>query len=128
MLVWLDKREILYFHSELLYEHGGLAAPPDEGALESTLARPQNLLAHQPGCTIYEIAACYGYGFTQNHCFPDGNKRLALVSVDVFLQANGYELAVDEAEAVVALKAVAAGDLTERELAVWVESHSVPLR
>jgi len=126
--VWLEKREILYFYSELLYEHGGFAAPPDEDALESTLARPQNLLAHQPGCTLYEIAACYGFGFTQNHCFPDGNKRLALVSIDVFLQANGYELAVDEAEAVVVLTAVAAGELTEQELADWSETHSVPLQ
>jgi len=32
-----------------------------------------------------------------------------------------------EAEVVVMLSAFAAGDLTEQELAVWVETHAVPL-
>jgi death-on-curing protein len=123
--VWLEKREVLYFYSELLGEHGGLAGPPNEDAIESTLARPRNRLGYEPHCSIYRLAAAYGFGFSQNHCFPDGNKRLALVAIDVFLQANGYELQVDEAEAVVVIRGVAAGELTEQELAAWVESHSV---
>lgn len=127
MPVWLQKREILHFHAELLDEHGGLAGPPDDNAVESTLARPRNRLAYEPDSSIYELAAAYGFGFSRNHCFPDGNKRLALAAIDIFLQVNGYELRVDEAEAVVAIRGVAAGELIEQTLSTWVEAHSVPL-
>ena len=127
MPVWLEKREVLYFYSELLSEHGGLAGPPDENSIESTLARPRNGLAYEPDSSIYELAAAYGFGFSRNHCFPDGNKRLALVVIDVFFQANGYELRVDEAEAVVVMRGVATGEWTEQALSTWVESHSVSL-
>jgi len=125
--VWLEKREVLYFHSELLAEHGGLTGPPDDNALESTLARPRNRLAYEPDSSIFELAAAYGFGFSRNHCFPDGNKRIALVAIDVFLQANGYELRVDEPEAVVATRGVATGELTEQALSTWIKSHSVSL-
>ena len=127
MPTWLETREILYFHSELLSEHGGLAGPPNLSAVKSTLARPQNLLAHKPKSTIYELGACYGYGFAKNHCFPDGNKRVALVCIDVFLQVNGYELDVEEVEAVSVIKSVAAGKMTESELSAWVDLRAVHL-
>ena len=117
----------MYFHSELLTEHGGLAGPPDDNALESTLARPRNRLAYEPDSSTFELAAAYGFGFSRNHCFPDGNKRIALVAIDVFLQANGFELRVDEPEAVVATRGVATGELTEQALSTWIKSHSVSL-
>ncbi|WP_083775297.1 Fic family protein [Gloeothece citriformis] len=31
------------------------------------------------------MATAYGYGFLKNHCFVDGNKRVALISVYTFL-------------------------------------------
>ena len=127
MPVWLQTREVLHFHAELLSEHGGLAGPPDDNAVESTLARPGNRLTYEPDSSIYGLAAAYGFGFSRNHCFPDGNKRLALTAIDVFLQVTGFDLRVDEAEAVVAIRAVAAGELTEQVVSTWIESHSAPL-
>ena len=127
MPAWLETREILYFHSELLAEHGGLSGPPNLGAVESTLARPKNLLAHEPESSIYQLGACYGYGFAKNHCFRDGNKRVALVCVDVFLQANGYELDAIEVEPVSVITSVAAGTMTEEEFSTWIRLRAVPL-
>lgn len=34
-----------------------------------------------------------------NHSFIDGNKRVALVAMDMFLQMNGFELVAAEAVA-----------------------------
>jgi death-on-curing protein len=126
-ILWLERRDIVLFHGDLLEKLGGLAGPPNEGALEATLARPQNLLAHHPESTIFELAAAYGHGFARKHCFPDGNKRVALAAMDVFLMLNGKDLVVDEAEAVVIVKTVAAGDLSQEELAEWLASNSSPL-
>lgn len=125
---WLDKKEVLFFHSELLVEYGGLAGPPRDNALESTLARPRNLLAYESKRRVFELAACYGFGFARNHCFPDGNKRIALVSMDVFLQVNGFELIADEVETVALISALAAGEMSEAELALWVETNARAVR
>ena len=111
-----------------MVEHGGLHGTPDEGALDSTIARPRNLFAYEPDSSIYELAASYGFGFARNHCFPDGNKRLALVAMDVFLMANGYELVASEPEAVVTMRALAPDELTEPGLAKWVEQSSALLK
>ena len=72
------------------------------------------------------MAASYGFGFARNHCFPDGNKRLALVSIDVILQVNEYELCADEADAVAVIRELASGDISEADLANWITENFAP--
>ena len=100
---------------------------PNEDALAATLARPQNLLNYEPSSSIFDLAAAYGFGFARNHCFPDGNKRLALASMDIFLSLNGFDLVPDEAETVVVINALAAGEYEQADLAEWLEQNSSPL-
>ena len=108
-------------HALLLEEHGGLSGACNEQGLESTLARPQNLQLYSvENCSLEALAATYGYGFAKNHCFTDGNKRIALASIDVFLQINGYELIASEAEAVAIILDTAAGGMDEEQLAEWI--------
>lgn len=126
MLIWLESREIMLFHHMLIDEHGGLRGLRDEGALESTLARPQNLLSYHPETSITSLAACYGFGFCQNHVFSDGNKRIALTAINLFLQLNGWNLRCSEAEAVCVIREVASGNLDESLLAVWIGENSEP--
>jgi len=104
-------------------QYGGLPGLPNEDALAATLARPQQQLAYEPDSTVYDLAASYGFGFARNHCFPDGNKRVALASMDVFLMLNGIDLVSDEAETVVIINAVAAGEYSQSDLAEWLESN-----
>jgi death-on-curing protein len=126
-VLWLERRDIGLFHGDLLERFGGLGGPPKEDALEATLARPRHLLAYKPEATIFELAAAYGYGFARNHCFPDGNKRVALAAMDVFLMLNGKDLVVDEAEVVVIVSSVVVGDVSQEQLAEWLEANSSPL-
>lgn len=123
-IIWLESRELIHFHEELISEHGGLFGPLNEAALESTLARPQNVYAYEPESTIHRLAASYGYGFARNHCFPDGNKRMALVSIDVFLLTNGSELIASEPDAVITIRSVAKGEMSEEELTEWIQANS----
>lgn len=105
-------------------EDGGLNGSVNDGPLQSTLARPQNLMAYDPTVSIYELAATYGFGFARNHCFADGNKRVALNAIDIFLMCNGVEFEPNEAEAVVMIRAVASGVVDEKVLAAWIETNS----
>jgi death-on-curing protein len=111
-------------HAELVREHGGLPGHPRESALESTLARPQQPVTYAvPAPSISQLAAAYGFGLAKNHCFPDGNKRVALAIIDVFMQINGFELTAREEDAVLTIRSLAAGDLNEAELATWIQKN-----
>jgi death-on-curing protein len=127
LTAWLERRDVDLHYDELIVRYGSLVGLPNEGVLAATLARPQQLLAYGPGSTQFDLAAAYGFGFARNHCFPDGNKRMALSSMDVFLMLNGQDLVPDEAEAVVIVNAVAAGEFSQDELAEWLEHNSKAL-
>ncbi len=121
---WLSKKALLLLQEESLAEFGGAGGLRDEGLLESALARPINLHAYQPNSSLAELAAAYGYGIAKNHAFVDGNKRVAFLSLGVFLSLNGYSLVVNQAEAVETILALAAGELEEAELASWIAKNS----
>jgi len=72
------------------------------------------------------LAAAYGFALARGHCFPDGNKRIALAVIDVFLRMNGLELAAAETDAVDTVLRLAAGEISEDDLARWIEANSRP--
>ena len=123
--VWLDKLLILAVHDEQLAEHGGRSGVRDDGLLESAMARPEHLAAYgEPD--VAELAASYGYGIARNHPFIDGNKRTAFVAALLFLAFNYYSLQALDADKVIVMLKVAAGELTEAEFATWIRNNSKP--
>ncbi len=71
-----------------------------------------------------DLAAAYAFGLMKDHPYVDGNKRTALVVLVAFLDLNGIELTATNGEALTAMLAVAAGEMTEAELTGWIEAHS----
>ena len=127
--VWLDAGLVRALHAELLAEYGGLDARCDEALLESALARPQQQYAcGDPASTLSGLAAAYGFGLARNHGFSDGNKRIALAVMDVFLQLNGYEIDAPETEAVIAIQELASGRFDEAALAAWLKARCKKVR
>jgi len=53
----------------------------------------------------------------------DGNKRIAFLAMVTFLGLNDIEFVVPEAEAVVMMVAVAAGEVSEESLARWIRDN-----
>ena len=120
--VWIDERVALAVHDRQLAEHGGGEGVRDPGALESALARPRNRWAYGE-TDLCRLAAAYAFGIARNHPFVDGNKRTAAVVSETFLVLNGHALEATDAELVVAFLALAAGELSEDELADWFRGH-----
>lgn len=126
--VWVPLRAVVAIQAELIAEHGGLTGPPRQGDLEAALGRPVNLHAYSDAPpTLPRLAAAYGFALARGHCFPDGNKRVALAIIDVFLRMNGLELTADEMDAVDAIQSLAAGELTEDQPADWITANSAAL-
>ncbi len=126
-IVWILDELVLAVHEEQLAEHGGLSGIRDPGAVQSALARPRNLASHEKCDDIAQLAAAYAYGNARNHGFADGNKRTALVTADLFLMLNGYELTSLPAENVLTILAVADGSMPEEEFVAWVRSNNQEL-
>jgi len=49
--------------------------------LESAITRQLNRWAYEHKSDIVILAAAYGYGLAKNHCFIDGNKRVAFLAM-----------------------------------------------
>jgi death-on-curing protein len=121
--IWLRPEAILAAHDEQLVEHGGGTGIRDRGLLESALARPINLHAYgEP--SLPKLAAAYAFGIAKNHPFVDGNKRIALVAAELFLGLNGVDLTATDFQCVETFLALAAGEISEEELAVWIDRNS----
>ncbi|MBA4164555.1 MAG: type II toxin-antitoxin system death-on-curing family toxin [Erythrobacter sp.] len=116
--LWITTEVALAAHAEQLAEHGGSEGVRDAGALESAMARARNL-AEYGEADVAALAAAYTWGISRNHPFVDGNKRTAAVVGETFLMLNGHALEASDAEVVVAFVALAAGELSEEELADW---------
>lgn len=121
--VWVTPAVAEAAHAEQIAEHGGGGdGLRDRGLFESAMARPHNqALYGDPDAAA--LAAAYAYGLARNHAFIDGNKRIAAVVSETFLLLNGYRLTATDAELVVAFLELAAGNLTEADLADWFRQH-----
>ena len=121
--VWIEQSVALAIHAEQIAEHGGGGdGLRDRGLFESAMARPHNqVLYGDPDAAA--LAAAYAYGLARNHAFIDGNKRIAAVVSETFLLLNDYRLTATDAELVVAFLELAAGNLTETDLADWFRQH-----
>lgn len=123
--VWVPRIVVDAIHVDQIRAHGGLAGVRDENALESALARAHHRWSYEPTSDLPTLAAAYGFGLCQNHPFRDGNKRVAFVTMVVFLLLNGWEFDAPEAEVVTAMLALAEGKSKEADLAGWVRSRAV---
>ncbi len=122
---WLSRLVLEAIHLDQLREHGGLPGVRDENLLESALARPRQKWHLAEEADLPLLAASYAFGISRNHPFRDGNKRVGFLSMVTFLELNGSRLSATDAEVVSVMISLAAGRVSEEELAEWVEEHVV---
>ena len=126
--VWILQRMVIAAHEESLAEHGGPPGIRDLGLLESALAKAKNLFAYSGSePTLARMAAAYAFGIVANHPFVDGNKRTALIVSLAFLKLNGRNLLADKADRYRVFYGLAAGTVSEDEIAEWFERNTAPL-
>ena len=116
---------VLSVHSDLIQRYGGRTGVRDRNLLESALAQPRVTIgrkyAHK---TLFDKAAAYGFHLARNHPFVDGNKRVAFVLMDIFLQRNGWEIVAQEEETYSMMIDLASGKLSKPQISTWLKEHS----
>lgn len=115
---WIEGQIALAVHEQQLAEHGGGIGLREPGGLESALARPINKWQYGEK-DLASLAAAYAFGVARNHPFVDGNKRTAWVLARLFLALNESRLTFTATDAIETMLALAAGELSEEEMADW---------
>ena len=125
---FIPSRIVSTIHSDLLQRYAGRPGLREPNLLDSALAQPKMTVGgkfiHK---TLFDKAAAYGFHVCKNHPFVDGNKRVAFVLMDIFLQKNGWEIVANEEEAYSMMMSLASGKLTKAQLCKWLKEHSSKL-
>lgn len=125
---WVPRLVVDAAHLDQLREHGGLPGVRDENGLDAALARPQQKWHYEPDSDLATLAAAYAFGLAKAHAFNDGNKRAAFLTAVIFLGLNGKDLDATESEVVQAMTALAAGSLSEPDMAAWIRERLTRLK
>jgi len=123
--VWIRPDVVLAMHEESLLLHGGPEGVRDLGLLDSALARSKDLFVYSEELpSLAQLAAAYAKGIVANHPFVDGNMRTAFIVSITFLRLNGLELTAPKEDRVITFWKLAAGEITEAQLALWFDEHA----
>ena len=113
---WLTADLLVQFNDLTVSATGEPHVVRDLGGLESALARPVNHW-HYGEQDVVALAVALLLGIARNHPFLQGNKRTAFAAADYFLYLNGYELGVEDSEAMADFIVDAIrGDVSEHHL------------
>lgn len=98
-MIKLSKEQILKLHSQLIKQTGGSEGVRDHNLLDSALETPFQCFGGEDLYpTIQAKASRLGYGLIKNHAVVDGNKRIGIHAMLVFLALNGIELSYSQTE------------------------------
>lgn len=119
---WITYEQTIAIHSKQLRRFGGASGLRDEGMLRSALERPINKWRYEHS-ELAELAAAYAYGLAKNHAFVDGNKRIAFMSMMIFLDKNRVAFSPDPAQSTSIILSLAAGEVSEASLTRWIRDN-----
>ena len=121
----LSLETVIALHSELIAQTGGLDGVRDANMLDASVNSPFHTFCGQylyP--TVQAMAAHLAFSLIKNHPFLDGNKRIGILSMLVFLEINGLPVTCTDDELISLGLGLADSSIDEAELIEWIISHS----
>src|SRR6266705_856123 len=123
MVRFLSEALVMAIHDDQIRLYGGVYGIGDAARLDAALHMPQAQFDGQfLHTSIFHMASAYGFHLCQTHPFLDGNKRTAGMAMLTFLQLNGLEPTVAESDYYDTMMAVATGQMSKEQMAVWLQT------
>lgn len=123
-MIYLELDGVLRIHERMIVQYGGSFGILNQGALESSLAAPQQTMF---GKDLYpdiaSKAAILFFLLVKNHAFMDGNKRTAFACLIRFLNVNGYTLNATEDELYQFTMDVATSVVDKEQVTEWIRQQ-----
>ncbi|NMB40880.1 MAG: type II toxin-antitoxin system death-on-curing family toxin [Firmicutes bacterium] len=121
----LTKPQVIRMHRLLIQETGGSHGIRDEGLLDSALNAPfQTFDGEDVYKTVQAKAAKLGFFLVNNHPFVDGNKRIGMLAMLVFLGINGVEIKCTDDGLIALGLGLADRSVSNEDLLGWIIDHS----
>jgi death-on-curing protein len=123
-MIRITKERAVRLHEKMAAATGGAVGLREAGLLESALETAFGSfggVAFYP--TLEEKAARLGHSLVANHPFVDGNKRIGLYIMFIFLQVNGFALNCTDDEVVNLGLSLADGSVDYGALVAWLHRH-----
>lgn len=128
MITFLDKTTLWYFHNDQIKRYGGALGIRDEGQLESALAQPEATFdGEYIDEDVFHMAAAFGFHLSRKHPFIDGNKRISLIAMYLFLFRNGYKIIATEKVLYALIMDLACGKVSKDELTEFLRKFTQPV-
>ncbi len=122
--LFLTLDEVSRLHARQIAEHGGGPGVLDAGLLASAVAQPAAAFGGQfAHADLAGMAGAYLFHLAKNHCFVDGNKRVAALAAVVFLAVNGVDFDVPPNDYYYLTYGVATGTVSKAEAAAFFREH-----
>ena len=123
-MIRLSKEKVLTLHQVIARETGGSVGLLYEVLMESALETAFSGFGGQEFYpTTEEKGARIGFNLISNHAFLDGNKRIGVFVMLVFLEVNGIDLNCTNADIIHVGLSVADGSMDYEKLLSWVLAH-----
>lgn len=120
----LTVEQVIELHSRLIQATGGLDGVRDAGLIESSLSSAfSSYFGIEKYPSIEEKAARLCYSLVNNHAFLDGNKRIGVYVMIIFLELNGIVLNQTDEEIVKLGLGVAASELDYNAILQYIRNH-----
>jgi len=111
-----SQETVVAMHRELIAQSGGLDGIRDANMLYTSINSPFHTFGGQylyP--TLQAMSAHLAFSLIKNHPFLDGNKRIGILSMLVFLDINGLSVTCTDDELVALGLGIADSSITEPE-------------
>lgn len=125
-MILISKEQVLKIHSALIKETGGIDGMRDENLLDSALNLPfQTFDSKELYPELSGKAAQLSFSIIKNHPFLDGNKRIGVHIMLVFLALNNVKLSYTQKELIDFGLKVADSSLSKDDLKNWIQKKGM---
>lgn len=123
-MIKFSQEKVLLLHKLITEETGGDPNIRDFALLDSALESAfQTFGGEELYPTKEEKAAKLGFSLISNHAFVDGNKRIGMYVMMIFLEVNGIKIEPDVDDVARVGIAVASGEMSYEELLEWIKDN-----
>ena len=123
-MIFFEYEQVVKIHRSLIEKTGGMDGIRDAQLLDSALKTPfQTFGGNNLYPNILDKASQLCYSLIENHPFVDGNKRIGVHLMLLFLKLNNIEVNYSQQELVDFGLDIASGKISKNDIKGWIIEH-----
>ena len=123
-MIFFEYEQVVKIHRSLIEKTDGMDGIRDAQLLDSALKTPfQTFGGNNLYPDILDKASQLCYSLIENHPFIDGNKRIGVHLMLLFLKLNNIEVNYSQQELIDFGLDIASGEMSKNDIKGWIIEH-----